>query len=124
MDQSFLYFAKIFVHLPVIEACYFSVYKLIGWDPLNQYLCKVISRNGRKRCGIYPKLTINTVESRSGVLFFFLLTLSIFHNFLLFLLSNLNRSVFFLCKYYLPKPKDGQMLDLTLFKVAADFLNS
>ena len=36
---------KIFVHLSVIATvCYFSVYKLIGWDPANVYLFKVNSR--------------------------------------------------------------------------------
>ena len=36
LDQSFLYFTKIFVHLSVfVAACYFSVCKLIGWDPVN-----------------------------------------------------------------------------------------
>ena len=65
--HSFLYFTNNFVHLSVIAAaCYFSVYKLIAWNPINIYFFKVISRNTRKRC---PKLTINTVECRSGVLF-------------------------------------------------------
>ena len=33
------YFTKIFVHLSVISAvCYFSVYKLKGWDTKNIYL--------------------------------------------------------------------------------------
>ena len=47
-SQPFLmscYFTKIFVHLPVIAAvCYFSVYKLIGWDPANIYLFNVNNR--------------------------------------------------------------------------------
>ena len=47
---------------------YFSVDKLIGWDPVNLYLFRVISENTIKTCGICLKLTINTVESRSGVL--------------------------------------------------------
>ena len=39
------YFTKIFVHLSIIAAvCYFSVYKLIGWDAANIYLFKF---NGR-----------------------------------------------------------------------------
>ena len=43
------YFTKIFVHLSVIAAvCYFSVYKLIGWDAANVYLFKVNSRTLRK----------------------------------------------------------------------------
>ena len=70
--QPFLmscYFTKIFVHLPVTAAvCYFSVYKLTGWDPVNIYLFKVNSRNTRKRFDICPKLTINTIESCSGVI--------------------------------------------------------
>ena len=69
--QSFLmccYFTKIFVHLPVIAAvCYFSVDKLIGWDPVNIYLFKFNSKNTRKRYEICLKLTINTIESRSDV---------------------------------------------------------
>ena len=50
LDHSFfLYFTMIFVHLPVIETvCSFSVYKLIGWDPVNQYLFKVISKTLEK----------------------------------------------------------------------------
>ena len=70
LDHSLLYFIKIFGHLPVIAAaCYFSVYKLIGWDKVNLYLFKVTSKNTRKRCGIYPKFTRNTVEICSAVLF-------------------------------------------------------
>ena len=69
-SQSFLMscdFTKIFVHLPVIVAvCYFSVHKSIGWDPAN-ILFKFNSRNTRKRYEICPKLTINKIESRSGV---------------------------------------------------------
>ena len=62
------YFTKIFVHLPVIAAvCYFSVYKLIGWNPANIYLFKVNSINTRKRYEICPKFTINKIESCSGV---------------------------------------------------------
>ena len=35
------YFTKTYVHLSIIVAsCYFSVYKLIGWDPANIYLFK------------------------------------------------------------------------------------
>ena len=69
-SQPFLmscYFTKIFVHLPIIGAvCYFSVYKLIEWDLANIYLFKVNSKNARKRYKIWSKLTIDTVESRSG----------------------------------------------------------
>ena len=43
------YFTKVFVHLYVSAAvCYFSVYKLIGWDPANIYLFKVNSRTLEK----------------------------------------------------------------------------
>ena len=33
------YFTNIFVHLSAVIAavCYFSIYKLIGWDPANIY---------------------------------------------------------------------------------------
>ena len=62
------YFIKNFVHLSVIAAvCYFSVYKLIGWDSANIYLFKVNRRNTRKGCELYPKSTINTAKSCSGV---------------------------------------------------------
>ena len=85
-SQPFLmscYFTTIFINLSLIAAvCYFSVSKLIGWDPENIYLFKVNSRNTRKRYGICPKLTINTIESRSDV---FIL------NFEVFLLLTLNR---------------------------------
>ena len=71
------YFIKNFVHLSVIAAvCYFSVYKLIGWDSANIYLFKVNSRNTRKGCEIYPKSTIKKV-----VLVSLLLTLIILHTF-------------------------------------------
>ena len=71
--QPFLmscYFTKIFVYLQYIISvvCYFSAYKLIGWDPANIYLFDVNSRNTRKRYEICPKLTINTIESCSGVI--------------------------------------------------------
>ena len=70
-SQPFLtscYFPRIFVHLPVIVAvCYFSVHNLIVRDPANIYLFKFNSRKTRKRREICPKLTINTMESRSDV---------------------------------------------------------
>ena len=44
-----------------------STNKLFGWEPVNIYLFKFNSRNTRKRDEIYPKLTINTIESRSDV---------------------------------------------------------
>ena len=62
------YFTKIFVLQSVIAGvCYFSVYKLIRWNPLNIYLFKVNNRNTRKRYEICPKSTTNTIESCSGV---------------------------------------------------------
>ena len=43
------YFTKIFAHLSVIAAvCYFSIYKLIGWDPANIYLSKVNNKTLEK----------------------------------------------------------------------------
>ena len=82
LNGSLLYFTKIFLHLSVIAAaCYCSVYKLIGWDTVNLYLLKVTSRNTRKRCGIYPKFVINTVEICSGVLFVNFKHISKFFNF-------------------------------------------
>ena len=73
------YFTKIFVYLSVIVAvCYFSVFKLIGWNPTNIYSFNVNSVNTRKRCEICPKLTINAVESGSGV---FSVNFNIFHIF-------------------------------------------
>ena len=73
------YFTIIFVHLSLIAAvCYFSIYKLIGWDPENIYLLKVSKRNTRKRREICSKLAINTLEKGSGV---FVLTLNVFHTF-------------------------------------------
>ena len=69
--QSFImscYFTKMFVSLLVIAAgCYFSVYKLIGWDPARICLFKVNSKNTKTWSDVCPKLPINAVESRSGV---------------------------------------------------------
>ena len=70
-------FTKIFVHQypPVIAAlCYFRVYKLIELETANIYLFKFNTKNTKKRCEISPKLTINTVDSRS-------VTLNIFDRF-------------------------------------------
>ena len=121
LDYSLL-FTKIFVHLPIIAAaCYFSVYKLIKWDPVNLYLFKIVSRNTRKRCGICPKLTINTVESRSGIL---LITLNIFHNFFSDSIVDPEQANVSLCKYCYSKSEDEQMLYLTSCRTAADFLKS
>ena len=53
-SQSFFmscHFTKIFVYLLIIVAVSnFSVYKLIGWDPVNIYLFKANSINTRERC--------------------------------------------------------------------------
>ena len=111
--QPFLmsyHFTKIFVHLPVIAAaCYFSVDKLIGWDPVNIYLFKFNSKNSRKRYEICLKLTINTIESRSDVF-----TVQCFHCWL-WIGKCLSRSSF-LCKFYYPKSKDEPIFYLTSFK--------
>ena len=62
------YFAKTFVYLFAVAAvCYFSVNKLIGWDPANIYLFKVNSKNTKTWNDKCPKLPIITVESHSGV---------------------------------------------------------
>ena len=112
-SQPFLmsyHFTKIFVHLPVIAAvCYFSVDKLIGWDPVNIYLFKFNSKNTRKRSEICLKLTINTIESRSDVF-----TVKCFHCWL-WIGKCLSRSSF-LYKFYYPKSKDEPIFYLTSFK--------
>ena len=65
------YFTTIFVHQPVIVAIYYySVHKLIVWDPANIYLFKFNCSSTRKRYEICPKLTINTIENRSDVFTF------------------------------------------------------
>ena len=105
------YFTRIFVHLPVhVAACYFSIHKLIWWDPENIYLFEFNSRNTSKRYEICPKLTINTIKSRSDVF-----TVKCF-NCWLWIGKCLSR-ISFLCKYYYPKSKDEQMLYLTSFKL-------
>ena len=57
-----------FVYLLVIAAgCYFSVYKLIEWDPARICLFKVNSKNTKTWSDVCPKLPINAVESHSGI---------------------------------------------------------
>ena len=79
-SQSFFmscHFTKIFVHLLIISVVSnFNVSKLIGWDPANTYLFKV-STNTKKKSKICSKLTVKTLESRSGI---FILNLNIFHS--------------------------------------------
>ena len=112
------YLTKICVHLPVIAVVrYFSVYKLIRWDPANFYVFKVNSQNIRKRHEIRSKFTINTIESYSGVF-----TVKCFYCWL-WTGELLSRSSFS-CKYYYPKFKDEQMLHVILFKIAAYIPNS
>ena len=83
------YFSSMLFQQYVIPAlCYFSVYKLISWNPANIYLSKVNSINTRERCKTWRKLTIKTVESHSGVVIVNLEHIS--HLFLVFLLWNLN----------------------------------
>ena len=111
-SQPFLlscYFTMIFVNLSVIAAVrYFSIYKLVGWDPLNMYLFNVISKNARKRCRICPKLTINTVESCSGVLIVNFKHISHFFNCFCCCVwkGKCLSGTSFLGKYYYPRPKD------------------
>ena len=112
-SQPFLmncYFTRIFEHLPINGAAwYFSIHKLIGWDPENIYLFEFNSRNTSKRYEIYPKLTINIIESRSDVF-----TVKCFYCWLW--IGKCLLRISFLCKYYYPKSKDDQMLYLTSFK--------
>ena len=64
------HFTKIFVHLLIISVVgNFNVFKLIGWDLAYNSLLK-INTNTRKKCEICSKLTIKTVEHRSGHIFF------------------------------------------------------
>ena len=83
------HFNKIFVHLLIISVVSnFDVFKLIGWDPANIYLFKV-NTNTRKKCEICSKLTIKTVERRSGVI---ILNFEHISNlFLMLLLLTMNR---------------------------------
>ena len=103
--QPFLincYFTKTFLHLSEIAAvCYFSIDKMMGWNPINIYLFKDNSRNARKGSEICLKLIINKVWSHS-------VTLNIFHSFLVFLFLTWNRLMF-----------DGEifLLWILLFKV-------
>ena len=83
------HFNKIFVHLLIISVVSnFDVFKLIGRDPANIYLFKV-NTNTRKKCEICSKLTIKTVERRSGVI---ILNFEHISNlFLMLLLLTMNR---------------------------------
>ena len=67
LDHSlFLWAAFSLRFLSVIPSvCYFSVYKLIDWDPASIYLSKVDSIKTRKMREIWRKLTTKTVESGS-----------------------------------------------------------
>ena len=47
---------SLFNKLLFAAVCYFSVYKLIGWDPENIYLSTVNNRNTRKKKWIVPKI--------------------------------------------------------------------
>ena len=88
------YFSKIFVHLSGIAAiCYFSIYKLIGWDPAHSYLSKVNNKNVSKKCEICLKLTIKYSRKSFWCLYCKL--------FIVFLLLTLNRSGVFVGKLLL-----------------------
>ena len=83
------HFTKLFVHLLIISAVSnFNVFKLIWWDQANTYLFKV-NTNIKKKCKICSKLTIKTVEHRSGD--FILNFEHISHLFLMLLLFTMNR---------------------------------
>ena len=87
------HYTKAFVHRLIIAAVNnFNVLKLTGWYPENIYLFKISSRNTTKKCEICSKLTIKTVERRSGV---FIATFEhILHLFLVLLLFSMNREMF------------------------------
>ena len=63
--QPFLincYFTKTFLHLSKTAAvCYFSIDKMMGWNPIKIYLFKDNSRNAGKGSEICLKLIINKV---------------------------------------------------------------
>ena len=62
LDHSLFLWAAIFVHLSVIAAaCYFSDYKLKGWDPAKIYLFKINSRNTKKKR--WNMLKVNNEDS-------------------------------------------------------------
>ena len=113
------YFTEFFIH-------YFRVYKLIVWDSANIYLFKVNSRNTRKIYEICLKLTKNTIESCSGV---FIVNFKHISHFIvcfycwIWITKCLSES-HFLGKYYYSKSRDEQILCLTSFKTATDFLNN
>ena len=102
-------FYEIFAHLSLIATVYyFTVYKLIGWDPAIIYLFNVNSRNTRERYGIRPKFKFNTIESCSGVF-----TVKFFY-YWLWICKSLSRSPF-LCKYYHPESTDSVILNGYIF---------
>ena len=83
------HFTKILVCLLIISAASnFNVYKLIRWDPANTYLFK-FNTDSIKKSEICSKLTIKTVERRSGI--FILNFEHISHLFLMLLLFTMNR---------------------------------
>ena len=50
----FCYETKVFVRLSVIAAvCYFSVYKLIGWDSKSSVVLKLIIKRVESRPGVF-----------------------------------------------------------------------
>ena len=92
------------------------VYKLIGWKPEDIYLLTFISRNTRKRYGTCQKFTINTVESHSSAL---LLTLNMFYTFFSAFIVDFEH-----VNVFTEQVKDEQVLYLSSFKIAADFLST
>ena len=102
-DFNVYFFKNVIIHM----VSHFSVYELMGRDPGKVYLFKANSRNTRKMNEICSNITINTMESCSGV----------------FTVKCFSRNSL-LHKYFYPKYKDEQTLYVTSFKIAAIFLNS
>ena len=76
----YFYITKIFVHLSVIAAvCYFSVNKLIGWDPENIYLFKVSYRTLEE--GVNNMTKVNNKKSRKSFWCLYCKFLTLFHTF-------------------------------------------
>ena len=62
-DFNVYFFRNVIIHM----VSHFSVYELMGRDPGKVYLFKANSRNTRKMNEICSNITINTMESCSGV---------------------------------------------------------
>lgn len=52
----------------LLSVCFFSIYKVIGWNPANIYLHKVYSRNTSGRCQI--AIIVRTIAAQRGLVSF------------------------------------------------------